>query len=93
MAGWGRVAGVVLLIGPAGSAVAGEQPLYQPAPDWAQATTLPDAAPGGGLQVLDIEQRVDGATVWNYTDTVIKLNTPEELAAQLEGSAGRAAEG
>ena len=88
MAGWGRVAGVVLLIGPVGSALAGEQPLYQPAPDWAQATTLPDAAPGGGLQVLDIEQRVDGATVWNYTDTVIKLNTPEELAQNSNVTVG-----
>jgi hypothetical protein len=88
MAGWGRVAGVVLLIGPAGSALAGEQPLYQPAPDWAQVATLPDAAPGGGLQVLDIEQRVDGATVWNYTDTVIKLNTPEELAQNSNVTVG-----
>lgn len=64
-------------------AIAGDQPLYAPAPDWITPAKLSDAlksAVSGGPILLDIQQRIDGATVWNYSDTAIRLDTPEALA-------------
>lgn len=64
-------------------ATAGDQPLYAPAPDWIAPAKLSDAlksAVSGGPVLLDIQQRIDGATVWNYSDTAIRLDTPEALA-------------
>lgn len=64
-------------------AVAGDQPLYAPAPDWITTAKLSDAlkaAVTGGPVLLDIQQRIDGATVWNYADTAVRLDTPEALS-------------
>lgn len=62
---------------------AGEQPLYAPVPAWVTVARLPDTTNGsatGGPILYDVQQRVDGATVWNYVDTAIKLDTPEALS-------------
>ena len=82
MTRWGRWAlATTMLVAPANVALAGEQPLYQPAPEWITPARLGDSqATAGGLAILDLQQRIDGATVWNYADTAMKLNTPEELA-------------
>lgn len=83
MAVWGRAAFAAALVVPANGAYAGDQPLYAPAPAWIIAAKLPDLSlPGtaGGPILFDIQQRIDGATVWNYIDTAVKLDTPEALS-------------
>lgn len=82
MTRWGRWAlATTMLVAPAGAAMAGEQPLYQPAPAWVTPAKLADPqSVTGGIAILDIQQRIDGATVWNYADTAMKLSTPEELS-------------
>lgn len=65
------------------TAIAGDVPLYLPAPDWVTtaklATEIKQPMAGGPL-LFDIQQRIDGATVWTYTDTAIRLDTPEALS-------------
>ncbi|WP_373489225.1 DUF3857 domain-containing protein [Blastomonas sp.] len=65
------------------TAHAGDQPLYAPSPDWIKIAPLPDTVgpeAGGGPVVIDVQQRIDGATVWNYSDTTVRLDTPEALS-------------
>lgn len=81
MKNWRVLALGAILVGPAGGAWAGEQPLYAPAPDWAVVAKLPEGDQAdGGLLLLDVQQRVDGGRVWNYSDTALRLATPEELS-------------
>lgn len=80
---WRGAACAAVVIVPAQIARAGEQPLYQPAPAWITVARLPDTATGSaaaGPVLYDVQQRVDGATVWNYVDTALKLDTPEALS-------------
>lgn len=78
---WGRMLVVAAAALPAGAASAGEEPLYRPAPEWVTPVKLPDMASApNGLLVLDIQQRVDGPTVWAFSDTAVKIGTPEELS-------------
>ena len=62
---------------------AGDQPLYSPAPSWikpAAITSKPEPAVTGGPVLLDIQQRIEGPTVWTYSDTAFRLDTPEALS-------------
>lgn len=80
---WRRFALVAALGLPVGAAHAGDQPLYAPAPDWVTITKLDGAAQpaaGGGPIVYDVQQRIDGATVWSYVDSAVKLDSPESLS-------------
>lgn len=78
---WARILAAAAIAVPTGPVLAGEQPLYAPAPDWTTGAQRPDIGQAGsGLLILDVQQRVDGATVWNYSDTAVKLGTPEELS-------------
>ena len=77
---WRQLAFVAAIAAPA-AVQAGEQPLYEAAPAWVVATRLPDAGgTGGGPMLYDAQQRIDGATVWSYYDTAVKLDTPEALS-------------
>lgn len=79
----GRAALAAVLVVPANVAYAGDQPLYAPAPAWVTAAKLPDASQPGtaaGPILYDLQQRIDGATVWNYSDTAVRLDTPEALS-------------
>jgi tetratricopeptide (TPR) repeat protein len=70
-----------LLTGAASPAMAGEQPLYQPAPGWVAATPaadVPDTGPT--LRVVDVQKRIDHGTVWTYAATARRIDTPEGLA-------------
>jgi len=68
-----------------GAAWAGDQPLYQPAPDWVVATPQADAAgaaPGQAtLRTLDVQKRIDHGEVWSYVVTAFRVDTPEGLAS------------
>ena len=79
---WRVVASAALIL-MSKAAVAGELPLYSPAPDWVTAAKLPNtqkASVNGGPVLLDIQQRIDGPTVWTYSDAAFRLDTPEALS-------------
>lgn len=80
---WARAAFAAVLVIPANAAYAGDQPLYAPAPAWITAAKLPAPSQTGtttGPILYDVQQRIDGATVWNYSDTAVRLDTPEALS-------------
>lgn len=71
-----------LLCLPAIPAWAGDEPLYQPPPGWVKAAPTLDQArlkAGPSLVVSDTQSRFEDGRVWTYTDTVIRLDTPEAL--------------
>ncbi len=75
------VAGCIGLI-LASPAFAGDQPLYAPAPEWVKPAALPDdkqPSGAGGVMLLDFQHRIDGPTVWQYSDTIRRLDSPESL--------------
>lgn len=80
---WRSAVFAAIMLAPMELAFAGDKPLYAPAPDWVTTIKLSDALKqlvAGGPVLLDIQQRIDGATVWNYADTAVRLNTPEALS-------------
>jgi tetratricopeptide (TPR) repeat protein len=76
---WRSVA-IAALFSSSAIAVAGDQPLYSPPPEWVTAAPLPDSAASGGPILLDVQQRIDGAAIWKYSDTAVRLDTTEALA-------------
>ena len=65
------------LLGAAGTAHAGDKPLYAPVPAWVvpapafDAAKLTDADPA--IVVLDQQQRVSGNEVWTYMDQATRV--------------------
>ena len=63
---------------------AGDKPLYQPVPGWVKpapaidVTKLKDDSPL--LLTLDRQVRLEGGTVWQYTDIATRLATPDVVA-------------
>ncbi len=79
IAGWTPVLAVSL----ATPAHAGDVPLYQPIPAWVKDAPPIDTArrsEGSPLLVFDIQQKLEGDTAWNYTDTAVRADTPAALA-------------
>jgi transglutaminase-like putative cysteine protease/tetratricopeptide (TPR) repeat protein len=62
-------------------AIAGEDILYRPAPEWVEKASLPadPSARSGTLQVLDQQLRLEEGTLWEYLDTAVRIGTPQEL--------------
>jgi tetratricopeptide (TPR) repeat protein len=87
---WRAVAVAALFMG-SNIAVAGDQPLYAPAPDWviaAQFSDSPTQAGSAGPVLLDIQQRIYGPMVWKYSDTVVRLDSPEALSQNSDITVG-----
>lgn len=67
----------------AGTAHAGDKPLYQPAPAWVTPAPAPDAAKltdADPAQVLnDQQQRVSGGQVWAYNDQATRIVSPQMM--------------
>jgi tetratricopeptide (TPR) repeat protein/transglutaminase-like putative cysteine protease len=75
---WGAAA---LLLTCAAPAWAGDQPLYQPVPDWVLPTPQADAATGGPtLRTFDIQKRIEHGQIWGYAVTAVRIDSPEGLA-------------
>lgn len=75
--------GCGLALGVAGTARAGEEPLYQPLPAWVVPPPPIDparAANGATIVLFDVQQRVEKGQVWNSSDIAIRADTPESLA-------------
>ena len=62
-------------------ALAGEQVLYGPAPQWVQVqdSTKIDTAATIPLALLDVQERIEGETLTVYVDQAFKLASPESL--------------
>lgn len=61
--------------------LAGETPLYEPAPQWVEVATLaPKPADGNAIVLLlDQQARIEKGRLWNYVDSAIALDSPEAL--------------
>ena len=59
--------------------MAGETPLYQPAPDWIVAATLPDPSKAGAssppVQIFDSQLRIEKGVLWTYRDSATRVAT------------------
>lgn len=76
------MAGCGLALGIAAPALAGEEPLYQPAPAWMVPPPAIDpakAASGPPIVLFDMQQRLEKGRVWNVTDIAMRADTPESL--------------
>ena len=62
-------------------ALAGEEILYQPAPDWIAPVDLAAAAEQAStsIVVLDQQVRLESGRLWQYSDTAYRIATPQEL--------------
>ena len=62
-------------------ASAGEEPLYQPAPDWVgfEPLTEEDLAVESPLVRAEKRVRLEDGKVWSYSDAALRLGTPEML--------------
>jgi len=65
----------------AGPALAGETVLYQPAPDWAEATELPADLAGPPVILYDDQRRIEAGVLAIYTDRAIRIDNPQMLQA------------
>jgi tetratricopeptide (TPR) repeat protein/transglutaminase-like putative cysteine protease len=60
-------------------ALAGEEPLYRPAPDWVEVTQLPADLSGPPLLLLDNQQRIEEGRLTEYLDRAIRVDNPQML--------------
>jgi len=60
-------------------ALAGEEPLYQPAPGWVKVADLPAAPAGSPIVLFDDQRRIEGGRLWAYTDRAIRIDNPQVL--------------
>ena len=64
----------------AGPAWAGEQVLYEPAPDWVEPADFASALRGSQeVVLLDRQRLLDGGTLHSYEDVAVRLKTPEAV--------------
>ncbi|TYC86971.1 DUF3857 domain-containing protein [Novosphingobium sp. BW1] len=73
------LAGVSLLA--AGTAMAGEEVLYSPAPDWVEEVdaNVIDTSSSTPLALYDMQQRIEDGTLSIYVDRAFKLDAPQAL--------------
>lgn len=64
------------------AAIAGTEPLYQPAPAWVQPAAIPTTPGLPPLVLFDSQQRYEGASSWSYSDVVRRIANAEELGKQ-----------
>ncbi len=62
-------------------AVAGDEVVYEPAPTWVQPVDLStvERDPSNSLVVQDKQIRIEDGRLWEYTDTVFRLSSLQEL--------------
>ncbi len=62
-------------------ALAGEEPLYQPAPEWVQEAALEDvtSADGPAAMLFDWQYRLEDGVVHAFTDTASRLDNPQAV--------------
>lgn len=70
------------LVVAAAPALAGEEILYQSAPEWVDQAELPpsESEPGKPVRLMESQVRLDGGTVWQFHDMAVALDTPIALS-------------
>jgi tetratricopeptide (TPR) repeat protein len=65
----------------AGPAWAGDEPLYEPAPEWIEATPVDASAKDSSSPYLLLGQqaRIEKGRLWTYAEYVVALDSPEAL--------------
>ncbi len=63
------------------AALAGEEVVYEAAPDWIDPVDLANVErdPSNSLVVQDKQIRIEDGRLWEYTDTVYRLSSLQEL--------------
>ena len=72
-----------LLLCTAAPAFAGDEPLYQAPPAWVQQVDLSKVPQSGGetIVVADSQKRLEAGKVWDYSDIVYRIDSPDTLTA------------
>lgn len=65
----------------AAPALAGEEPLYEPAPDWVELADLPAKKAGPPILLYDDQRRIEEGRLWSYSDRAIRIDNPQMLQA------------
>ena len=63
------------------TAMAGDEPLYQPAPAWVIEAALPAATRGSPIVLADDQRRIEEGRVSTYTDRAVRIDNPQMLTA------------
>lgn len=81
---------IATLLGSAAPVLAGDEPLYQSAPEWVEVVPQDQLTftPGKSYVLLDNQTRLDLGKVWNYSDVVYQISTPTDLTSAGTLSAG-----
>lgn len=72
---------VAILMASASTSYAGDEPLYEPAPDWVEPSTV-DASTrdnSSPLVLLGQQARIETGRLWTYSEFVVALDSPEAL--------------
>ncbi|HEY6816423.1 MAG TPA: DUF3857 domain-containing protein [Croceibacterium sp.] len=62
-------------------ALAGEEVLYRPAPDWVAPAELPQVRRGPPIVLYDDQRRIEEGQLSNYIDRAIRVDNPQTLTA------------
>ena len=62
-------------------ALAGDEPLYRPAPDWVELSELPADVSGPPLVLYDNQQRIEEGRLTEYLDRAIRIDNPQMLSS------------
>jgi len=62
-------------------ALAGEEPLYQPAPDWVEEASLPADTSGPPILLFDDQRLIEEGQLSSYIDRAIRIDNPQMLSA------------
>lgn len=77
-----RAAVSVLALGWSSLVLAGDEPLYEPAPEWVDEVQLDtiERDPANIVGVRDVQIRIEKGRHWEYNDTVVRLAGVSQLA-------------
>ena len=62
-------------------ALAGEEVLYGPAPEWIAPVELPAVRPGPPIVLYDDQRRIEEGRLSAYVDRAIRIDNPQTLTA------------
>ncbi|SIN93093.1 Tetratricopeptide (TPR) repeat [Parasphingorhabdus marina DSM 22363] len=90
---WQPVVAATVAIVASSSAIAGEQPLYQPVPEWVDEVDISDvlakgASSSDALVSVDQNVKLEGGQGWIYRDLVLRASSSEVLSqiGRLQGA-------
>jgi len=76
-----KLSSIAMLLASASTAYAGDEPLYEPAPNWVEPSTV-DASTrdsSSPLVLLGQQARIETGRLWTYSEFVVALDSPDAL--------------